>query len=278
MSYVPRLFVDIGRTNAFFTLRQTELHHIPGPGDMGNAVVNGVYQGTVVESSFHIVNLSQDPAEAWAKAQEHAQRLGLRLSGDPAKLDDERREIIRATAEQVERRRAEEAAAIAERQRLQAEWAAKYEADVRAAIDEGRITFGNYNGHSIEFLPRGYLNWVANTSFEEGSRMAYLSAVIRSKYAHLLLPAADASLHVGEVGKRRDWSGTVVRYARFETDFGPLCITTIVEDGTSACLVVKSGSWACSEIGKHLSFKATVKEHNEYKGQAQTVLQRVKEI
>ena len=57
---------------AFYTLRETYLHrtYVPGDGPGGNAVVNGVYQGTVLEEvrSFHHFNLSTDADEAFAKA------------------------------------------------------------------------------------------------------------------------------------------------------------------------------------------------------------------
>jgi hypothetical protein len=49
MSFVPRLFIGIGLTNAYFTLRETYLHtsYVPGEGQWGN-FVNGVYQGQVI--------------------------------------------------------------------------------------------------------------------------------------------------------------------------------------------------------------------------------------
>ena len=43
---------------------------------------------------------------------------------------------------------------------------------------------------------------------------------------------------------------------------------------TGALLLSKSGSFAANE-GEELVFKATVKEHGEYRGNAQTVIQRI---
>jgi len=74
--FKPSLFIDIGADNHFYTLRETYLHTTyVRPGEMGNAIVNGVYQGTIAEEvrSFHHFNLSQNPEDAIAKAKSFAE-------------------------------------------------------------------------------------------------------------------------------------------------------------------------------------------------------------
>ena len=48
----------------------------------------------------------------------------------------------------------------------------------------------------------------------------------------------------------------------------------MIDRATGACLVSKSGAFYAEE-GEELKIKATVKEHAEYLGQAQTVVQRI---
>ena len=48
----------------------------------------------------------------------------------------------------------------------------------------------------------------------------------------------------------------------------------IMRDDSGACVVSKGAFYA--EVGEKLTIKATVKEHDEYKGQAQTRVMRVK--
>jgi len=54
-----------------------------------------------------------------------------------------------------------------------------------------------------------------------------------------------------------------------------LYIISMVDDETGACIISKSTSFS-AETGDKLTFKATVKAHDDYKGQAQTVVQRIK--
>ena len=94
--FQPHCFIRSGATNAMYTLRITCLKYIPGPGPMGNAVVNGVYQGDVVRSSEYVCNLSTDLEIAKQKAEAYCKANGLQLSTrDP---EGDLREIIRSAA------------------------------------------------------------------------------------------------------------------------------------------------------------------------------------
>lgn len=285
--YTPTLFIDVGETGAFFTLRETYLHrtYIPGEGDMGNAVVNGVYQGTVIEEerSFHHQNLSQDADEAWAKAQALAQQMGLQLDGSREDLTEKMRDIHRATAEELERR----AQIRAEQDAI---WAAEREERAKARVQQvvdGIMPFGPHKGKKFDECPRGYLTWMAGkaSEFEEGSIIRITAEALRDRFANLLLPTPSSTLHAGEIKQRKVWDVTVLRCAEFKRPmYGApwrterVYITTMIDKATGACLVVKSPNFGPVSEGEEMKIKATVVDHGDYKGQAQTLLQRVVDV
>lgn len=282
MSFTPHLFISIGQTGAFYTLRETYEHesYIRGGGDMGGAVLNGVYQGRVhVEvRSMHHFNLSQDLDEALAKAATFAENSGLELRADPDALACEMRSITRASAEALERRKREQ-------EEREAAWAAEREAarEERVAMaTKGVFPVGPYRGKEFKEAPRDYLTWLGRgyERFEEGSIMRTLGLAIAQKVPELLLPAPDSAATLGKPKERLRFAVTVVRCAHFDRQtyngygYERVYITTMVDQVTNACLVVKSTSFS-AEPGDELRIKGTVKEHSEYKGQMQTVLQRV---
>jgi len=82
--------------------------------------------------------------------------------------------------------------------------------------------------------------------------------------------------HVGEIGKRMDFEATVKRLRYFDSDWGvrTMCL---FEDAEGNHLVW----WASRDLseieeGDYVKIKATVKEHGEYNGTPQTVVQRCK--
>jgi hypothetical protein len=285
-NFKPVLFIDIGELGCFYTLRETYLHtaYIPGDGPMGNAAVNGVYQGSVVQEvrSFHHFNLSTDADEAFAKAVASAAELEVPL--EPKSADEIRakmNEIMRATADQMAAR---EAARLAR----EADWTemrAAREADDLLNIEAGVVSFGakGRNGpRKLEDMDQGYLAWMVGMEleFEAGSKMRRLAEVIRTKFAHLLPRKPDLVKFAGTPGKRQVFQVEVLRVIKLlqpaygapwrnETVF---IVTMITDDG--ACLVSKGTSFYATQ-GKFLAIKATVKCHDWYGDQAQTVVQRI---
>lgn len=88
------------------------------------------------------------------------------------------------------------------------------------------------------------------------------------------------SEHVGEVGKRQTFKVTVDRVASFERPaFGSLsyetCWIITMRDEAGRAIVSKTANFR-AEKGEVLTIKATVKAHDEYKGEKQTVVQRIK--
>lgn len=280
MSFTPYLFIGIGEFNHFFTLRETELVAVPGPGPMGNATVNGVYQGTFEVRSFHHFNLSQDPGEAFEKAKQAAERMGLELRSSRDNLRQEMDEIRRATAEQLERR-------AAEARERDARWAAEREAKEeqrRELIRSGVFAIGPYANKPFAEAPRGYISWLIDTTaeFEAGSLMRLTAEEVGKQAGHLAFPKPDPTLTVGEPKQRMTFDVTVTRvrwYDRESFSYGleRIYIATMIDKATGACLLSKSAAFRPEE-GAELRIKGTVKEHSDYKGQAQTVLQRIAEV
>lgn len=281
-TYVPRLFIGIGQMNHFFTLRETYLHVIPGEGPYGNAVVNGVYQGSFEERSYHVKNLSQDPDEAFEKATEAAEVMGLKLSTTRDRLTQELLEIRRASKEELERR-------VREAQERAAFWAAeraKEDERMREVALAGFFAFGPYSGKHFSEAPRGYLTWMADKvdEFSEGSLIQLTAQQIPLQVPELLLPKPHPSKYVGEEKKRMTFEVICIRHTSFvRSAFGYgsrvelVHVTTMVDKATQACLVAITPSWAAEE-GEEFKIKATIKEHSSYQGQAQTLLQRVVDV
>lgn len=266
MAFTPYLFIGVGETGAFFTLRETYLHEFHLEGSRHTEV-----------RSMHHFNLSQDADEAFRKAEEFAEAHAMQLRTSREDLADKMREIQRATADQ-----------LAERERRykqqQEDWAAERAAALQErmnTIAEGKFPIGPYRGKEFEEAERGYLDWLMRKleEFEDGSMMRAIAEAVATSCAHLRLPDADPSKLVGEPKKRMQFNVTVIRSAHFDREswngwgYERVYVTTMVaQDG--ACLVCFSSSFS-PEVGDELCIKATVKEHSEYQGQAQTIVQRV---
>lgn len=259
--YVPRLYIGVGETHAFYTLRETYLHERISDGRLIKE-----------ERSFHHFNLSQDAAEAVEKAQEASKRFGLPVSGQTAaSIACEMRDIQRATAEEITQR---------EQARLdrEAEWEAQRAAELQLKLhilSEGRFVHGEYSGRNFDCAPRSLLQWLVTKlpEFEEGSVMRATAEAVQARCAALMLPQPDVAKIVGTPGKRVAFQATVVRSHSYDSDYGRVYITTMVTPERE-CLVVFSGAFG-PQVGDVVEGKATVKEHKEFRGQWQTIVQRV---
>ena len=281
-TFRPVLFIDIGAHQHFFTLRETYLHtrYVPGDGPMGNAVVNGVYQGAVEYEvrSFHHQNLSQEPAEAFAKATALAEAMGLELDASEADLGQRLADIRRATAKELERRNQEQA----EREARWAEERAAREEARRQMIREGLFPFGVHEGKKFSEMDCGYINWIARKAqdFEPGSLMRAVADELLVNHRALLLPEPTRGAFWKSEGVRAVTNVTVTRVnsftrAKFNAPWlsEVVYIVTMVAD-SGECLVSKGTSFV-PEVGERFTIKCTVKEHGWYGDQAQTVVQRI---
>jgi hypothetical protein len=95
---------------------------------------------------------------------------------------------------------------------------------------------------------------------------------------------AGKSEYVGKIGERLTIKGKVVRVASFVRPcFGSYGNETVwvvsIRDEVGNVFVTKTPSFGHStQKGDTVALKGTVKEHSEWKGEKQTVLQRVKEL
>lgn len=92
--------------------------------------------------------------------------------------------------------------------------------------------------------------------------------------ADLKRRAAWNSQHIGTIGKREVFSVEVDRVAYFESAFGIVWIVTM-RDGSGNAIVSKSTSFR-AERGQRLTIKATIKDHGDFRGEKQTIVQRIK--
>lgn len=83
--------------------------------------------------------------------------------------------------------------------------------------------------------------------------------------------------HVGQINQRRRFTATFAGANAFDTAYGTLFIGRF--DTPEGLLVYKGGSpfWANNtQPGEVFELTGTIKEHGEYKGTKQTMIQRVK--
>lgn len=261
-NFTPKVFIGIGETGAYYTLRETYLHW-------------DSYSKTYVVWSSHICNLSQDAEEAIVKANDYAATVALPMTSKLEDIQQEMREIKRAGSKEL--------AARAERIRIREEEAAEerrkdFEAKMQM-IAEGKHPMGPFWNKAFADAPRGYNTWLVRNrdKFEDGSIPFFTSLAVEEHAAETLLPEPDKELHVGEVKKRYTYEVTVIRkFTGYgENTWGSYAyhIVTMVDKKTNACLV-SIGAFNAEE-GEELTIKGTVKRHDTYKGQAQTIIQRV---
>lgn len=281
MAYQPHIFVGIGETCAFYTLRETYLHEIWGLAEDGQPVLRGVE-----ERSFHLFNLSQDADEAMTKAEEYSRDNGIRLSTTRERLRTEMRDIKRRTAEEMaEAERLERLATS----RRNLGWA--QDRDFYTMLNLQRnggvhnFTFGKHAGEPIckvADFDRDYLEYLSGKLEEETgneSNKRYDNSLLLAQIERALgeVPEKPASKHFGTVGKRTNGIvATVTRKHEFYTDWGFNCVINLRTDAGEE-LVVFTGA-AVGQVGEKLRFNAMIKDHGEYRGTLQTTINRLTKI
>lgn len=83
----------------------------------------------------------------------------------------------------------------------------------------------------------------------------------------------ENSQHVGKVGDRLVFTGTVVKLGSYETAYGTTTVVTFVDEAGNL-LVWKASGDPRVTLGETFAVKGTVKKHDVYKGQNQTQLSR----
>lgn len=90
--------------------------------------------------------------------------------------------------------------------------------------------------------------------------------------------AVKTNEHIGTVGERSEFVGTIVRRFSFDNDFGGGYIT-LIEDADGRC-IKHAGNGALPRImkGTKIRFMAMVKKHDDYQGRKQTIITRPTQI
>lgn len=268
-TFCPKLFIGIGENSHFYTLRETYLHEVHIRGQAPHYEVR----------SMHHFNLSQDAAEAVEKAKAFGELYGLPMTTTVEDLADDMRDIQRADATALERR------AAMQRQR-EAEWDAERKdrlaEQIRKIREEGKITFGAHHGKHITELETGYIAWVHNNleKFEVGSVMHALATEIAANFTHLLPPVPALRGHWGTIAKRAEVQVQVCRISGFtRTAFNGwstewVSVINMVASTGELLVCFTTSGIDLSTLDK-VVIKCTPKSHEDYKGQDQTVVQRI---
>jgi len=272
--FTPEYFIGVGETNAYYTLRVTAELHIPSEGPDGNSVINGVYQGTILETDYYVRNLSQDANEAYTKAVKICNNLGRKLrTNGPEHIADEMREIKKRTADEMEAARIKADALAAERHEAMMSEQARKQAEMLCSLENGIVSFGKYKNNTVDELPQSYIQWLGEAN-DFDSFMSCVRDIILAKRDYISLPTPKKDLYIGEPKKRDTYSVQIIKAIGYEGYYGYQRIYQMVDLATKALMVSFTGSFL-GEVGDVMTIKATVKGHDEYKGQAQTVVQRI---
>jgi hypothetical protein len=251
-------FISTGELSAMYTLREYGFYYSS--------------EGQKLPTSYYHSNLSIDKNKAIEKAKAITGLSDIPFDA-PENLSEYREGVAEAARIEQEARQA----AYEERQREQQK--AQYK-----AIEAGLYPFGyNTENHNkpIKEIEVSLLNWWATKAeVEENSPAQALKVYINKNCKELLLPTPNNE-HVGTIKKRQEFNVTVVRKGGFQSYdyYGNetwTSITTMITD-KGHCLVVFSAAWSANP-GEKLKIKATVKDHSDYDGQAQTIVQRVKTL
>jgi hypothetical protein len=90
---------------------------------------------------------------------------------------------------------------------------------------------------------------------------------------------ADASEHVGEVGKRQEFKDVTLTDLKYlESDWGVTVLHKFVVDGNQLVWFGSRELDGQPQIGDTFSIKGTVKKHDEFNTVPQTIINRVKKV
>jgi hypothetical protein len=97
-------------------------------------------------------------------------------------------------------------------------------------------------------------------------------AAIEVERAARIAAIRAASQHIGSIGERITTAVTVRFVRHIDTQFGTMNIVSMRDDAGNT--IVAKGKFNANE-GDKMTIKATIKAHDEYNGEKQTIVQRV---
>lgn len=249
-------FISSGRKNAMYTLRVER-------------------RGGMYVSDNYICNLSTDPVKAEEKAKEHFDRITSRITETEyfknifmgfADFDlfERRGKLSVIQTEQIEK------------------------------VESGIMPFGKNVGKVIEDLPMNTILWWADQSKlcnDQASQNPVFQAVCakcmgialekdyiakREEIKQERLERDQLSDYIGQIKQRLDFSGKLEMVV--DCGFQQVSYNSFVEKYMNKIrvdnnIVVYFGK-KLGEPGEEISIRATVKDHQEYKGVKQTIVNR----
>ena len=90
----------------------------------------------------------------------------------------------------------------------------------------------------------------------------------------VLMEKNSNSNFIGVLGERIEIDVTVEKSTYYETAFGTIFVFTMRDKNDN--VIVYRGQTLCIQPGEQIRIKGTIKDHSEYKGVKQTIVQRVK--
>lgn len=155
-----------------------------------------------------------------------------------------------------------------------------------SAIENGIMPFGKHQGKMIEELDEGYIRWWIKQTAQTPPAQALVQkftdiandrdlfakweAEDAEKEAKLQEKLAKSS-HIGKVGKRMEVFLRCDKVLDFDGYYGTIFVN-VCEDRHGNKFVYKGSN--CWEEGKYYKAKVTIKAHEEYKGERQTIVSR----
>ena len=133
-----------------------------------------------------------------------------------------------------------------------------------AQISVDDVTYRTYIGRFE------YIMWADGVQIVREAKDAAEKALKAERNEHV-------SEYVGTVGERREFNCTLIGHFTFQSYFSYDDVSFIYKfkDENGDIIVWKTSTWLDDEK-KNFRFKATIKEHSEYKGEKQTVVNRPK--
>lgn len=129
-------------------------------------------------------------------------------------------------------------------------------------------------GSFVVKMVEAYGEWGSLTAGQEAAvrRIVAQNAERQQQRTEARAREAANSQHIGTVDKRQDFTLTIRVRLEFENDFGSFYVH-IMSDPSGNCVVYK-GSKVLGDKGETVRVRATVKEHGERDGVAQTIIAR----
>ena len=213
----------------------------------------------------YIRNLSIDPEKAVEKARLFIGRATLKTDDIPS-LED------------IRRRESEEIQLAREAQEdLYEEQRASREAQKIEDILSGIWPFGKFHGQTFDSADKGYIRfWLEHEFEDEDSVVTNLKTALAKKFPEIQpLPKANGEYY-GTEKKREEFTATLISESSYYGYYGQSYILRFVKDSGELLVFMGVNGYGHVEIGDTVTFKATVKCHEEYQGEKQTKIQRLK--